>query len=448
MPPGNDSFPSYRYILQVSWPIILANMAVPLLGLVDTAVIGRGGTAVALGAIALGALIFNFVYWTFGFLRMSTTGLVARAVGAELELEVRLATARAALLAATAGCGLILLCPFWSRLSMALLDASPAVEALTEEYVRLRVWGAPAALVNFAVMGALIGLGRTRQLLVLQLFMNGLNIALDLLFAVVFGWGVAGIAIGTALADWSAAFLGAALLYRVLRARHVGAEPWLPWDDIKQYRALRETLRVQRDVLLRTLCLLFGFGWFAQQGARFGDTTLAANHLLQLLISFSAFFLDGVAFSTESLAGNAAGARRLDTFRRTIRRTTLVAFGLAVVLSAAVATVGNDAIAALTDVAEVRAVASRHLAYAASYVLVAVFAFQLDGVFVGTTRTREMRNASLLSVVSFVTLERFLTPALGNHGLWLAMIGFAAARGLSLAWFFPRIQRQLGAALR
>lgn len=448
MPSGKDNFPSYRYILQVSWPIILANMAVPLLGLVDTAVIGRGGTAVALGAIALGALVFNFVYWTFGFLRMSTTGLVAQAAGANDELEVRLTTARAMLFGALAGCALIVLSPYWLRLALALLEASAEVETLTATYVRLRVWGAPAALVNFAVMGALIGLGRTRPLLALQLFMNGLNIVLDVLFVVGFGWGVRGVALGTVMADWAAACLGLTLLYRVLSARHTATEPWLPWARLRQYTALLATLRVQGDILLRTLFLLFGFAWFTQQGARFGDATLAANHLLQQLISFSAFFLDGIAFSTESLAGRAAGSRRLDSFQRTIRRTTLVAVGLAAVLSLALVTAGYAAILLLTDIPEVRLLASRYMPYAAAYVLVAVFAFQLDGVFIGTTRTRELRHASLLSFASFVALERFLTPAFGNHGLWLAMIGFAAARGLSLAWFYPRIARQLAGAVR
>lgn len=419
-------------VARQAWPIILANAAVPALGLVDTAVIGHYGSAVELGALALGALLFNFVYWSFGFLRMGTTGFAAQAAGAGDEAEVRATLARAVLLATGLGAALLVLQWPVAWLYFALIDGSGAVESVAGEYFRARIWGAPAALVLFACSGLLVGLGRSRELLLVQLLLNGLNAGLDVWFAGALGLGARGIGLGTALAEWGTCAVAIAVVLRVLRARHGDGAPFLPWARIADLARIRAALAANGDILLRTLCLLFGFAWFANAGAGFGDVTLAANHILLQLVSFSAFFLDGFAFVAEASVGAAWGARDGARFRRAVRLTSELAAGTALALALLVLLLGEAIVSALTVLPAVRDGAAAHLPWAALYVLLSVAAFQLDGIFIGTTRTREMRNAGLLSLAVFLACADWLAGRYGNHGLWAAFVVFVMARALAL----------------
>lgn len=435
---------SRRTILDKAWPIILANAAVPTLGLVDTAVIGNFGSAAQLGAIALGAIIFSFVYWGFGFLRMGTTGFTAQALGADDEAEIRATLARSLLIALIVGCGLVLLQWPLAELAFLLLDSSEAAESAARDYFFIRIWGAPATLATFALTGCLIGLGRMRTLLVVQLFLNGLNILLDIYFAGVLGLGVRGIALGTVIAEWTSCLLALTLIYRILRRRHQDPARFWPWRQIADSRKIRLTLAANTDILIRTLTLVFGFAWFVNQSARFGDVTLAANHILLQIVSFSAFFLDGYAFVVESLAGQALGARQRQQFRKAVILSSQLAGATALALAAAILLFGQLAIAVLTDLPDVRQAAGAHLPLSALYVLLAVAAFQLDGIFIGTTRTREMRNASLLSITLFLLASWPLTALFGNDGLWWAFIAYVVARALTLAPYYFRIEASLG----
>lgn len=419
-------------VARQAWPIILANAAVPALGLVDTAVIGHYGSAVELGALALGALLFNFVYWSFGFLRMGTTGFAAQAAGAGDEAEVRATLARAVLLGVGLGAALLVLQWPVAWLYFALIDGSGAVESVAGEYFRARIWGAPAALVLFACSGLLVGLGRSRELLLVQLLLNGLNAGLDVWFAGALGLGARGIGLGTALAEWGTCAVAIAVVLRVLRARHGDGAPFLPWARIADLARIRAALAANGDILLRTLCLLFGFAWFANAGAGFGDVTLAANHILLQLVSFSAFFLDGFAFVAEARVGAAWGARDGARFRRAVRLSSELAAGTALALALLVLLLGEAIVSALTVLPAVRASAAAHLPWAALYVLLSVTAFQLDGIFIGTTRTREMRNAGLLSLAVFLACAGWLAGRFGNHGLWAAFVVFVVARAVAL----------------
>lgn len=431
--------PSRRQVLGIAWPIILANAAVPLLGLADTAVIGNTGGISDLGAIALGALLFNFLYWGFGFLRMGTTGFTAQADGAGEEAEVRATLGRALLLAFGIGVLLIALHRPLVDLALALFGASDEVKALTRDYMLIRIWGAPAALAIFALMGTLIGLGRSGLLLKLQLVLNGLNIVLDVLFAGVFGWGVNGIALGTALAEWSTCMLALFLVLRMLRTRKDDDEPFWSRRRILDAAKLRRTLGANADIMIRTLALLFAFAWFTHQGARFGDPVLAANHILLQFVAFSAYFLDGYAFAAEVVVGRAIGARRLDVFDAAVHRSTELAAVTAVMLGVTLFAFGDFAIHALTNLAVARETASRYLPWATVYVLVSFAAFQLDGIFIGATRTRDMRNASLASLALFL-LAWWLLARFGNDGLWMAFTLYVLARALALGWHYPRLR--------
>ena len=432
-------------MLALAWPIVLANSAVPLLGLVDTAVIGNTGTVQGLGAIALGAIIFNFAYWSFGFLRMGTTGFTAQASGAGDEPEVRATLVRALLLAAGIGLLLVALQRPIIDTALMLLGATPEVETLTRDYFGVRIWGAPASLGTFALLGTFVGLGHTGLLLRTQLVLNGLNIVLDVLFAGVLGWGVRGIALGTALAEWTTLLMALALAYRLVRERHADGEPLWPWDRVMDVAKAHKTLGANVDIMVRTLALLSGFAWFTSQGARFGDTMLAANHVLLQLVSASAYLLDGYAHATEVLVGRAVGARTRAAFDGAVRSASELAGATAIFLTVVVGAAGPWVIARLTAHEPVRDAAAAYLPYAAVYVLLSFVAFQLDGVFIGATRTRDMRNAGLLSLAVFLGASWMLIPVMANTGLWIAFVIYVVARGLTLLARMPALRRTLAA---
>lgn len=447
-PPSASSAPPIALdrisVLSSVWPIVLANASAPLLGMADTAIIGRYGTVAALGAIAVGALVFSFVFWGFGFLRMATTGFVAQAHGAEDEVALRLAVLRPLGLGVALGIGLWLLQTPIELGSLAMLDATAAVEAEAVDYIRARIWGAPAALATFALLGTLIGLGRFRHLLVVQVLVNGLNIALNFLFAGALDMGAAGVGLGTAISEWVGLLVAGGIVYRLMRP--TDGKPWLPKGTaILDGAQLRSMFTAQLDIMARTLLLLGGFAWFTNEGARFGDATLAANHVLLQLVSFSAFVLDGFAFATEALVGRARGARDLVTFDLALARTTELAAVSAVILAVIIAFTGESIVAMLTDLEPVRAVAGDHVSAAAIYVAVSVAAFQLDGVFIGVTRTRDMRNAAFWSLLLFLGASWALVPSMENHGLWLAFIGYVVVRALTLGAKLPALRRDVAA---
>ena len=434
---------TYRYLISKAWPIILANAAVPLLGLVDTAVIGNIGSVEDLGAIAFGALIFSFVYWSFGFLRMGTTGFTAQAAGAGDEIEVRAVLGRALLMAVGIGTLLILLQWPIRLIVFLLLDGTDAVEILASDYFRIRIWGAPATLINFALMGLLIGLGLGKSVLLVQLFLNGLNIVLDVWFAAVLKLGVAGIALGTVVAEWLTVALAGYLIFRKLQQNKIPNESFWPKDRVLDKPMLMKTLSANADIMIRTLLLVFSFAFFVNQSARFGDVLLAANHILLQLISFAAFFLDGYAFVVEAITGTAIGAGKLVRFDLAVRRTSTLALVTAIGLAILTWVWGHLAVGLLTDITEVRSAAADMLFFAALYIACSFAAFQLDGVFIGASFTREMRNAATLSLLVFLLVWWLLERALGINGLWWAMIIYVVARAGALLMYFPSLRNSI-----
>jgi len=434
---------SYSYLLEKAWPIILANAAAPLLGLVDTAVIGNVGSVIDLGAIAFGALIFSFVYWSFGFLRMGTTGSVAQALGAGDQSEIRAVLGRTLLLAVALGVLLIALQWPIRLVALSLLDGSAPVEAVTQQYFTIRIWGAPATLAMFALTGVLIGLGNSRQLLLVQLLLNGLNICLDIVFAGVLGWGVEGIALGTIIAEWLAVIFATWLILRELNARREpGADFW-PRARLLDMAQFTKMLAANRDIMIRTLLLVFSFGFFINQSAHFGDVVLAANHILLQLISFAAFFLDGYAFVVESLVGASVGARRRDSFDMAVKRSSILALVTAAALALLLLVFGDIFVAILTDIELVQDAARNSLFLAAIYIFFSFAAFQLDGIFIGASFTRQMRNAAFLSIAVYLAAGLLLMDRFGVNGLWWAMIIYVAARADALLLYFSALRKSI-----
>jgi MATE family multidrug resistance protein len=431
-----------RQVWQIAWPIVLSNASVPLLGLADTFVIGNLGEAALIGAIAVGAMIFSFVYWGFGFLRMGTTGLVAQAAGARNEEEVRATLARAMMIAGTLGLTLILLQWPLSLAAFGMLEGSPAVEAGALTYFKIRIWGAPATLASYAILGFFIGLQDSRTALILQLFLNGLNILLDVLFVMGFGWGVAGVAGGTLIAEVSAALLGLALVARRLHLRNpTGGLKRIPKALLLHRETLIKTLSVNSDIMIRTLCLIFAFAWFTNQGAKSGDVILAANAILMQFVTFAAFFLDGFAFSAESLVGKNFGARDAGELKKAVKYSTQLAVATALAVSLTFILFGQMAIMFLTNVEEVRAAAMLFLPWAVIAPLASIWCFQLDGIFIGATRTADMRNAMVLSLGVYLAAWYILQSTYGNHGLWAALTLFYFVRAATLYRRYPALLR-------
>ncbi|MEO0321884.1 MAG: MATE family efflux transporter [Myxococcota bacterium] len=430
-----------RRVLAIALPIMLSNVSTPLLGVVDTAVVGRLPGPAPLGAVALGSLIFSFVFWAFGFLRMGTTGLTAQASGAGDAIEVRASLGRALVLALGIGAVIVLLRGPITELALELVHGSPAVETLTRRYVALRIFAAPATLTNFALLGWFIGLGQARTALALQLVLNLSNVVLDGWFVLGLGWGVRGVAAGTLLAEVLAALVGLALAARELRRRGgFGGRATL--RRVLDRAGLRRTVAVGGDILLRTLALVFAFAWFTDRGARAGELVLAANAVLLQLVNVAAYFLDGLAFAAETLVGRAVGARSTRLFDAAVRRTTQLAALVALALTLVFALGGTYFVDALTTDPEVRAFARRFLPWAAAGPLAGVWAYQLDGIFIGATRTRALRNAALAATAIFLA-GWWLLRGFGNHGLWASLHVHYAARLATLAFALPALRASL-----
>lgn len=426
-------------VLQNAWPIIIANAATPLLGLVDTAVIGQLGSTQALGALAISNLVFNFLYWAFGFLRMSTTGFVSQAYGANDSNAIAIHCARAIFLGAIAGVFLIILQFFLIKSALTLFQASEQVEALAQSYFQIRIWGAPATLITFAISGLLIGLGKSRHLLLLQGSLNALNILLDIIFAGYLNWGVEGIAFGTLITE---VIVCTGALFLVFKQRPKNLSFALLLRSSFQSTQLIIAVKSHRDIFLRTLFLLLSFAFFTNQGAAFGDTTLAANHIMLQFISFSAFFLDGFAFVAEAQVGRALGKRSHLALTKAIRYTSEWAVASAIILALALLMFSNLLVSLLTDISKVQEIALALVPLTSLYILLSVAAFQLDGIFIGATQAKAMRNASIASFAGFVTSWYAIGQFYGNAGLWACFILYVVLRAATLMLNWKHIAKQ------
>ncbi|SDE10520.1 MATE family efflux transporter [Paraburkholderia lycopersici] len=432
----------HRRVLTLAFPIVLANLTQPILGAVDTAVAGHLGSAADLGGVALGGLFFNFVFWGFGFLRMGTTGLVAQSYGARDFAALRANVVRALLLALLIGGAILLIQSPLIRYALAAIGGSAEVQGNAWIYCAARIGSAPFALANYVVLGYLLGTQRVRIALASQVFINLTNVIAVLAYVYGLQWGIAGIGAATATADTLGFVFGACVLW-TLRPR--GLAP-IALRAVLEPAAIRRLIALNRDIFLRTLCLLGSFGWFAHLGAKQGDTILAANALLLNFQTFMAYGLDGFAHAAEALVGAAIGAGNRDAFRQAVKVnllwSALGALGFAAVYWAC----GPWIIGQLTDQPAVRAAARTFLPWAALSPLVSVWGFLLDGVFIGATRTRELMHAMAVSLAVFLCASWALIGTFGNHGLWIALLVFMASRGLTLSPLLPRISGAMGRA--
>lgn len=427
---------THRRVLGIALPIVLANATIPILGAVDTGVVGQLGEAAPIGAVGIGAVIISLLYWFFGFLRMGTSGMVAQAHGAGDIAETGALLTRALIFAAGAGVTLIILqWPLFAA-AFAVAPASDEVESLAQTYLSIRIWGAPAAIANFALTGWLIALERTRAVLILQLWMNGLNIVLDLWFVLGLGWGIEGVAIATLFAEWTGVLLGLWLC----RAAFAGNQ-WQDWPRVFDRARIKRMVAVNRDIMIRSVILEVAFTSFLFLGARFGDVTLAANQVLLQFLHITAYALDGFAFSAETLVGQAFGAHSVSRLRRASIVTSQWGILGSVLLGAVFWVFGPATIDLMAKVPEVQAEARQYLPWLVIAPMVGIASWMLDGIFIGATQTRAMVIAVAISATIYLIGLLILVPTLGNHGLWAALMVLNAARGITLALRYPALER-------
>ena len=429
---------THRSVLAVAVPIMLSNVSEPLIGVVNTAVIGQLKEPYYIGAVAVGALVFSFIFWGFGFLRLSTGGLSAQALGAGDRTELVAVLIRSLMIGLTAGIGLVLLSPFIRDAAFDLIGGSAEVRSHAETYFNYRIFAAPAALANYCVMGWFIGQSRAKLAFVVQLFLNLTNMALSASFVLGLGMTSDGVGLAALLAEWLAVTLALVLAFSILRG--MGAH--MSWPRILDRDRFRRTLLMNGDVMIRTLCLVFAFTFFTARGARAGDVTVAANAVLLNLFEVSAYLIDGFAYASEALVGQSVGARNRERFRVAVRLTSVWGMVVGVACSLVIWFLGPAIIDMMTLSDAVRDTARSYLPWVAVSPVLGVICFQFDGIFTGAMATRDMRNMMIVSLAVFLLAWWLLEAPYGNHGLWAALNIFFIARGVTFATRMPSLERR------
>ena len=417
---------------RIAAPMVLSNVSVPLLGMVDTGVTGHLDSPVYLGAVAIGAMIFSFLYTGMNFLRMGTTGITAQSFGADDNDGLRVSLGQALIVALVIAFALIALQRPLGNLAMHLLGPDAETRAYAIEYFSIRIWSAPGTLANFALIGWFIGLQNARIPLLIFLTINITNIVLDLVFVLVFGMKVDGVALASVFAEYSGLLVGGTFALSALRKR-TGHWPIARLINVSAYKAF---FSVNANLFVRTMALIFTLGFVTAQGARLGGLILAANAVLMNFQHLTSFGLDGLAHAAEAMVGKAIGQKRRDALEESVRLTLKWSLIFSLGFTVAYLITGQFIIGILTDLPDVRAAAIRYLPWMIASPLVSVWCFLYDGVYVGATRAKEMRNIMLVSTLVVFLPAWYLLQPLGNDGLWLAFLVFMASRGIGMhIWY-------------
>ncbi len=425
----------HRQILRLAIPNIISNLSVPLLSAVDTALLGHLEHIYYLGALAVGSIIFNFLYWGFGFLRMGTTGLTAQAYGNKDSDETQLILVRTLLIAVAGGVFFILSQTLIARISFMIIDATPEVEMHAREYFHIRIFAAPATLASYAFHGWFLGMQNARYPLILTVFVNVSNIVLNVFFIYSLGMKSDGVAYGTVISQYS----GIAVAILLFRRRYAKPDLARLKPRLLEAESMRRIFRVNGDIFIRTLCLIFAFSFFTAKSAESSNTVLAVNSILLELIMILAYGVDGFAFAAESLVGKFYGARDASGLRQTIRLSFAWGMGLGGFIALVYVLFGEGIVSLFTDKEAIIALAMTYFVWVAVAPLINSFSFIWDGIFIGATATAPMRNSMILcTFVVFLPTYLLLRDTLGNHALWLALTLFMVMRGVTLAWYARR----------
>ena len=429
---------TYRQVIALAVPVMIANISVPLVGIVDTAVMGRYASPDYINAVAIASVLFSSIFWAFGFLRMGTSGLIAQAFGTADHDRIALTIGRSLLVGVTIGLLIVLGGVLWFKVGMRFMSADVRLTELVYAYYQIRLFAAPVTLSLYVVFGTLIGLQRMRSLLLLQLLLNLCNIVLNILLYLTTDWHVRGVATATVISECLTLGVGVWLI------REHMAPVFHRWSELKQRftnpEAFTRLWQISRDLFIRTICLTIAFYWMTALSSRQGAYVLAANTILIHLLHLMAHWLDGFAHAAESLVGFAYGRRDRQAFKRAIRMCTEAALVLAVSLAVIYGFFGESLIHLISRDETVQAEAAKYLWWIILAPLIGVWSFMLDGIFTGITHTRSMRNGMLIALVCFVLSAYVLIPMMGNHGLWLAYSILMFARAATLGQSLRRIR--------
>ncbi|SIS40867.1 multidrug resistance protein, MATE family [Neptunomonas antarctica] len=428
----------HKEVWSLAWPMILSNITVPLVGLVDTAVIGHLPDGHHLAAVAIGSMIFSIVYWAFGFLRMGTTGLTAQALGAEDPTANRTLLAQSLVMATLIGLCIIMLQTPIIELALHWIAAEPLVTEEARQYASIRVYGAPAVLCNFALLGWFLGNQNSKIPLLLLTVTNLLNMVLDIIAVYGLGMHADGVALASVIAEYGSLLLGLYLCRSILRPMS-GQLLAASLTQVRHYTAL---FQVNRYLFIRTLALLFSMAFFTAQGARQGTDILSANAVLLNFILLISNGLDGFAHATEALIGKRSGRQDMTGFYRTVTTAAIWSAITALLFSLFFWVAGGWVIQLLTSIENVQQQAMIYLPWLIILPLIGVWSFLLDGIFIGATQVKAMQNTMLFSVFCVFIPAWWLLQPLGNHGLWIAYLTLFLARGISGGWVFWQLSRK------
>ncbi len=423
-----------RQILRLAIPNIISNLSVPLLGAIDTAVVGRLEHVYYLGAIAVGSIIFDFIFWGFGFLRMGTTGMVAQAYGAQEQRKTRIILFRVLLVAVASSAFILLIQYPLIEVSLYLVNASPEVEQYTRLYYHIRIFAAPATLALFGLNGWFLGMQNSTYPMIVTIFLNIVNIILNLIFVFRFNMTVDGVATGSLVAS----FLALGLAFILYKKKYGGVKLNITWSELIEPKELKKFFSVNRDIVIRTLCLIFSYAFFTAKSAAMGDVVLAANTILLQMWYISSYGTDGFAYAAESLVGRFKGAKDDHKLKEAVKANMLWGLGLGLIGTLTYAIFDTEIIALFTNKENVITVAMTVVIWLIAAPLVNSVCFIWDGVYIGATATGAMRNSMLIAtILVFIPVYFISEPFAGIHALWMAMTAFMVARGVVLSIYAP-----------
>ena len=430
---------AHKKVMAIDLPLILSNLTAPLLGLVDTAVIGHLGEAKFLASITAGAWIFSFLYGNFIFLRMGTTGLAAQSFGSKNYDELVNIVVRSLIIGLCFGILILLIRDSIMPLVNPLLNLSDEVSEHASLYISIRALSAPAALMNFGVTGWLIAMQKTKVVLFLAFVVNGLNAILDVIFVNVFDMGVSGVATGTLISEWIACLIGLAVVFSTIKK--INSEITL--SSIFNKSSFGLLFNINVDIFLRTLCLTLSHLWFINRSSTIGDLQLAVNGVLLNFHVFAAFFIDGFAFTAETLVGESKGARDFKMFREYVITSSFWCLLVGAFCSLIFLGLGSNIVELLTDIDAVNQHSGPYLIWVVVLPVIAAVSYQLDGIFLGATQTSAMRNGMFISLLVLVGTSFYLVSNFGNHGLWGSFVLFMLARCITLGLKYRNLENTI-----
>ena len=427
---------SVKYILKLSIPIFFANLAIPMVGIIDTGLMGNLGNLSYLSATSVAANLFSMIFWSFGFLRMGTVGLVSQAYGKEDYSEVFNIILRNLLFVLVISLIIISLQSYIYRLSLNIFELSETTEKFYQDYFQIRIWSAPGELTLYIITGLFIGLQKTKiSSLAIGLF-SILNIILSIIFVSKFGLNIKGVAYGTL---FSALFVSISfLIYTFLYLSRM-SKLKIKFDELIDLKKIKNIFNININIFIRTILLTFSFLWFTYLGSQIGEDYIAANAILINLVFLSAFILDAYAFSTEGMVGYSLGKKDITLFKKIVQNSFILSSITGLIISIIYFLINNFVIELMSGIEEIRNLSSSYAVWLIIMPLISSFCFQFDGIFIGVSQTKELRNTMFFSVFCYLAISVFLTDLMGNTGVWISLCIFMILRALSLYYYMDRI---------